>query len=238
MSTPIFPPQRHKDAPNIAGSTYFMVVVALYVTALITANTVAVNVLQIGSFAADAGTLTFPIAYIVGDVLTEVYGFRMARRVIWLGFICNLFAVAVYQGSMQFPTANTPEFDSAYQMVFANTPRILAASMVAYLVGSFINSYVLARLKVITNGKWLWMRTIGSTLAGQGLDTVVFVLIAFAGVFPNEIVWTMIYTNWIVKIGVEVLATPLTYKVVSFFKRKEHLDVYDRDTNFNPIAVG
>ncbi|MCO5224918.1 MAG: queuosine precursor transporter [Thermomicrobiales bacterium] len=216
-------PEIHRST----GSIWFNAIIAIYVTTLITANTVAVSVLDLGPFSADAGTLTFPIAYIVGDVLTEVYGFRTARRVIWLGFACNLFAVGVYQLAMQFPTHNDAAFDAGFALVFSSTPRILLASMAAYLVGSFTNAFIMSRLKVMTNGKHLWMRTIGSTLAGQGLDTVVFVLIAFAGVFPREIVWEMIYTNWIIKIGIEVLATPVTYRVIALFKRKEGLDVYD-----------
>ena len=229
-------PSNQPDIFRSTGSTWFSAVVAIYVTCLITANTVAVSVLDVGPFSADAGTLTFPIAYIVGDVLTEVYGFKIARRVIWLGFICNLFAVGVYQLAMQFPTHNDPAFDAGFEMVFANTPRILLASMAAYLVGSFTNAAVMSRLKVRMQGKHLWMRTIGSTLAGQGLDTVIFVLIAFAGVFPREIVWEMIYTNWILKIGIEVLATPITYRVISLFKRKEGVDVYDTHTSLKPIG--
>src|SRR5690606_23087 len=131
-----------------------------YITALITANTVAIRVLDIGPFTADAGTLTFPIAYIVGDVLTEVYGFRVARRVIWLGFICNAIAVGIFQMAVRLPSVDDPAFQQAFEMVFNATPRILLASMAAYLVGSFINAFVLARLKVITEGRWLWMRTI------------------------------------------------------------------------------
>ncbi len=230
MTTP------QSDIFRSTGSTWFSAIVALYVAALITANTVAVSVLDLGPFAADAGTLTFPIAYIVGDVLTEVYGFRIARRVIWLGFICNIFAVGVYQLAMQFPTHNDPAFDAGFQLVFANTPRILAASMTAYLVGSFTNAAVLSKLKVRTQGKHLWARTIGSTIAGQGLDTVIFVLIAFGGVFPNQIVWEMVYTNLIIKIGIEVLATPVTYRVISLFKRKEGVDVYDTHTSLRPIG--
>lgn len=218
------------------GSTWFSAIVALYVACLISANTVAVSVLDLGPFAADAGTLTFPIAYIVGDVLTEVYGFKIARRVIWLGFVTNLFAVGVYQMAMQFPTHNEPAFDSGFEMVFANTPRILLASMAAYLIGSFINAGLMSKMKVWTQGRHLWMRTIGSTIAGQGIDTVVFVLIAFAGVFSNDIVWQMIYTNWIIKIGIEILATPVTYRVVALFKRKEGVDVYDTDTSLRPIG--
>lgn len=224
------------DLFRSTGSSWFSAIVAIYVTCLITANTVAVSVLDLGPFAADAGTITFPIAYIVGDVLTEVYGFRIARRVIWLGFACNLFAVGVYQMSMLFPTHNDPAFDASFQLVFANTPRILLASMAAYLVGSFTNAAVMSRLKVRTRGNHLWLRTIGSTIAGQGLDTVIFVLIAFAGVFPNEIVWQMIYTNWIIKIGIEVLATPVTYRIVALFKRKEGVDVYDTHTSLSPIG--
>lgn len=232
MSTPTSNP----DIFRATGSPWFSAIVALYVTTLITANTVAVSVLDLGPFSADAGTLTFPIAYIVGDILTEVYGFKIARRVIWLGFICNLFAVGVYQLAMQFPTHNDAAFDSGFEMIFSSTPRILLASMAAYLVGSFTNSIILSRLKVLTNGKHLWVRTIGSTIAGQGLDTVIFVLIAFAGVFPREIVWEMIYTNWIIKIGLEILATPVTYRVIALFKRKEGVDVYDIDTSFSPIG--
>lgn len=230
MSTPL------QDIHRSTGSIWFSAVVALYVACLISANTVAVSVLDLGPFAADAGTLTFPIAYIVGDVLTEVYGFRTARRVIWLGFICNLFAVGVYQMAMQFPTHNDAEFDAGFHLVFANTPRILLASMAAYLVGSFLNAMVMSRMKVWTRGRHLWMRTISSTIAGEGLDTVIFVLIAFAGVFSNEILWIMIYTNWIIKIGLEVLATPITYRVIALFKRKEGLDVYDWDTPLNPVG--
>lgn len=218
------------------GSTWFSAIVAIYVTCLITANTVAVSVLDLGPFAADAGTITFPIAYIVGDVLTEVYGFRIARRVIWLGFMCNIFAVGVFQMAMLFPTHNEAAFDAGFQMVFENTPRILLASMAAYLIGSFTNAAIMSRMKVRMQGRHLWMRTIGSTIAGQGLDTVVFVLIAFAGVFPNDIVWQMIYTNWIIKIGIEVLATPVTYRVVAMFKRKEGVDVYDTSTSLKPIG--
>lgn len=229
--------QRHLDGV-VTGSSWFLVVVALYVTSLITANTVAVRVLDIGPFTADAGTLTFPIAYIVGDILTEVYGYRVARRVIWLGFLCNLIAVGIFQMAVRLPSVDDPAFQEAFVMVFNATPRILMASMAAYLVGSFINAFVMARLKVLTEGRWLWTRTIGSTFAGQGLDTVVFVLVAFWGVFPAEIIWAMLYTNWIVKIGVEVLATPVTYRVVAAFKRRERLDVYDTATDFNPLAVG
>lgn len=232
------PLNQRDGAPVVTGSPYFLIVVVLYVTTLITANTVAIRVLDIGPFTADAGTLTFPIAYIVGDVLTEVYGYRTARRVIWLGFIANTFAVAIYQMAVALPSVDDPAFQDAFTMVFTATPRILIASMAAYLVGSFVNAFVLARLKVITEGRWLWMRTIGSTVLGEGLDTVVFVLIAFGGVFPGEVIWAMLYTNWTVKIGIEVLATPITYRVINTFKKREKVDAYDVTTDFNPLAIG
>jgi uncharacterized integral membrane protein (TIGR00697 family) len=226
------------SGPPFLGSPYFLIVVALYVTSLITANTVAVKVLHLRPWTTDAGILTFPIAYIVGDVLTEVYGYAAARRVIWLGFICNAIAVAIYQLAMVLPAESSWDGGPAYERIFASTPRLLLASMCAYLVGAFVNAFVLARLKVLTEGRWLWTRTIGSTLVGEGLDTIVFVSIAFASVFSGRVLWEMMYTGWLLKSGYEILATPLTYIVVNALKRAEGVDVYDRQTNFNPLAVG
>jgi len=220
------------------GSPYFLVIVALYVTSLITANTLAVKVLNIGFFTADAGILTFPIAYIVGDVLTEVYGYAAARRVIWLGFICNALAVGAFQLAMILPAEATWDGGPAYERIFGSTPRLLLASMCAYLVGSFVNAYVLARMKVLTEGRWLWTRTIGSTIVGEGLDTLVFVLVAFAGVFSGQVLWEMLYTNWLFKTGYEVICTPLTYWVVNTLKRRENIDAYDTATDFNPLTMG
>ncbi len=222
---------------SISGSPWFMVIVALYVTSLITANTVAVKVLEFGPWITDAGLITFPIAYIVGDVLTEVYGYAAARRVIWLGFMCNLIAVGTFQLAGALPAESSWEGGDAYSMIFGSTPRILVASFCAYLIGEFANSYVLARMKVWTNGRWLWTRTIGSTVVGQGLDSVVFVLIAFSGVFTAGVIQDMIITNWVLKTGYEVIATPGTYWVVNKLKRAEGIDVYDRNTDFRPITV-
>ncbi len=222
---------------SISGSPWFMVIVALYVTSLITANTVAVKVLEFGPWITDAGLITFPIAYIVGDVLTEVYGYAAARRVIWLGFMCNLIAVGTFQLAGALPAESSWEGGDAYSMIFGSTPRILGASFCAYLIGEFANSYVLARMKVWTNGRWLWTRTIGSTVVGQGLDSVVFVLIAFSGVFTAGVIQDMIITNWVLKTGYEVIATPGTYWVVNKLKRAEGIDVYDRNTDFRPITV-
>ncbi|MDQ4100425.1 MAG: queuosine precursor transporter [Chloroflexota bacterium] len=219
------------------GSPYFLVVVALFVTSLITANTVAVKILAFGPWVSDAGLLTFPIAYIVGDVLTEVYGYAAARRVIWLGFLCNALAVGVFQLAGALPAEATWDGGDAYARIFGSTPRLLLASVCAYLLGEFVNAYILARLKVFTNGRYLWTRTISSTVVGQGLDTVVFVLIAFSGAMSGGILWDMIVTGWLLKSAYEILATPLTYLVVNTLKRIEGVDVYDRDTDFNPVPL-
>lgn len=226
------------NRPPTYASPWFMLVVALYVTSLITANTVAVKVLEIGPWVTDAGLITFPIAYIVGDILTEVYGYAAARRVIWLGFICNLLAVGAFQLAGVLPAESSWQNQAAWDTIFGSTPRILFASFCAYLVGEFANAYVLARLKVLTGGRFLWTRTIGSTVVGQGLDSVVFVLIAFGGVFPSGVVQDMIVTNWVLKTAYEAIMTPVTYLVVGKLKEVEGIDAYDRDTDFSPVALG
>lgn len=220
------------------GSPYFLVIVALYITSLITANTVAVKILEFGPWVSDAGLLTFPIAYIVGDVLTEVYGYAAARRVIWLGFLCNAIAVGTFQLAGALPAEATWDGGDAYTRIFASTPRLLLASACAYLVGEFINSFVLAKLKIVTEGRWLWTRTISSTLVGQAFDSAIFVIIAFAGTTSGSLLREMILTGWVLKTAYEVLATPLTYFVVNRLKRSEGMDVFDRDTDFRPITLG
>ncbi len=219
-------------------SPYFMVIVALYVTSLITANTVATKVLEVGPWVTDAGLITFPIAYIVGDVLTEVYGYAAARRVIWLGFACNLIAVGTFQLAGALPAESSWQNQPAYDAIFGSTPRLLLASFCAYLIGEFANAFVLARMKVLTDGRWLWTRTIGSTIVGQGLDSVVFVLIAFGGVFSTGVLQDMLITNWVLKTAYEAAMTPVTYLVVNKLKEAEGIDVFDRDTDFRPIVVG
>jgi uncharacterized integral membrane protein (TIGR00697 family) len=221
----------------VVGSPYFLVIVALYVTSLITANILAVKILHVGPWVADAGTLTFPIAYIVGDILTEVYGYGTARRVIWLGFICNLIAVGTIQLAMVMPADPSWDGGEAFNRIFGSAPRILFASACAYIVGEFMNSYILARMKVWTDGRFLWTRTIGSTIVAEGLDSTVFVLIAFAGTMSSSILWPMIYTNWILKTAYETIFTPVTYLVVNKLKQVEGVDAFDRGTNFNPLAV-
>lgn len=219
-------------------SLAFVVVVALFVTALITANVTAVKLVGIAGLVIPAGVIVFPISYILGDVLTEVYGFRSARRVIWLGFLCNLVAVgAIYVGGL-LPPAPIWDAQGAYERILGYTPRLLLASFAAYLVGELANSFVLAKLKVATEGRHLWARTIGSTLVGQGLDSLVFVLLAFGGVISASAMVAAILAQWLVKSAYEALATPFTYLVVNRLKRREGVDVYDRDTSFNPLPLG
>jgi queuosine precursor transporter len=223
---------------SIGYSNTFVVLVALFVTALITANITAVKLIGVLGLVLPAAVVVFPISYICGDVLTEVYGYRAARRVIWLGFLCNLLAVAaIYLGGI-LPAAPFWQDQEAYEIILGYTPRLLGASFLAYLVGEFANSYVLARMKVATDGRWLWSRTIGSTLVGQGLDSLVFILLAFAGTIPLRAMISAIVGQWLVKSAYEVLATPLTYAVVNRLKRTEGIDVYDHDTRFNPLLIG
>lgn len=218
-------------------SNWFLLVAALFVTSLIVSNIIAVKVIDVAGMILPAAIIIFPISYILGDVLTEVYGFARARQVIWLGFLCNLFAViAIFAGGL-LPAAGFWPGQDAYDMILGAVPRILAASFVAYLVGEFVNAYVLARLKVAMEGRHLWVRTIGSTLAGQLLDSAIFITIAFAGIMPVEILLGAIVTQWLVKSAYEALATPLTYAVVGFLKRADDVDVYDRDIQFRPFTI-
>ena len=216
----------------------FLAVAAVFVTCLITANIMAVKLVGVWGLVLDAGTLIFPISYIFGDVLTEVYGYRKARRVIWLAFFCNLLAVAAISVGGLLPAASIWEGQAAYERILGYTPRLLVASFLAYLVGELANSYVLAKMKVATEGRFLWLRTISSTIVGQGLDSMVFVTLAFAGTIPTGAIIPIILTQWVLKSAYEALATPFTYLVVNHLKRAEGVDVYDRDTRFNPFPVG
>jgi hypothetical protein len=219
-------------------SKYFVIVAAIFITSLLTANIIAVKLVTISGFFLPAGVVIFPISYIFGDILTEVYGYRLTRMVIWLGFFCNLLAVVAIGLAQALPAAPFWQDQAAFEAILGYTPRLLAASFVAYLIGEFANSYILARLKIVTQGRWLWVRTISSTIVGQGLDSVVFILIAFAGVIPGPGLVNTILTQWVFKSAYEALATPLTYAVTNFLKRVEGLDTFDVETNFNPVAFG
>ena len=215
---------------------YYDVAVALFVASLLTANIIAVKLVQIGPLIVPAGVVIFPLSYILGDILTEVYGFRYARRAIWLGFIGNLVAVAAIYAAGLLPAPAFWDGQDAYQTILGFTPRLLLASFVAYLIGEFANSTILAKMKVWTQGRHLWARTIGSTIVGQGLDSLVFILIAFGGLMGLPALVTAILSQWLFKSTYEALATPLTYLVVNKLKRVEGVDTYDTNTRLNPFA--
>ncbi len=219
-------------------SVWFVLAVAVFITCLITANIVGVKLVEVFGFVLPAGTIIFPVSYIFGDVLTEVYGYRQARRVIWLGFFCNLIVVITIWIGQVLPSASFWDGQKAYERILGYTPRLLAASFLAYLVGEFANSFVLAKMKIATGGRWLWSRTIGSTLVGEGFDSLVFMTVAFVGAIPAGALLSAILTQWLVKSAYEVVVTPLTYMVVNFLKRKEGLDVFDYCTRFNPLLFG
>jgi uncharacterized integral membrane protein (TIGR00697 family) len=224
---------------------FFPLVTAVFVTALIVSNIIAVKQIQIGPFKLTAALLIFSISYIFGDVLTEVYGYARARRVIWIGFGCNLLAVVAFVTAGMLPASPTwvlPGFlspqasQSAFDAVLGYTPLILAASLAAYLIGEFLNSFVLAKMKLWTAGRFLWMRTIGSTFVAQAADTGIFVgILAVGGLVAPGDLGAIILGEWLSKTAYEVLATPVTYQVVNWLKRKENEDHFDRDTDFTPF---
>jgi len=230
---------------------WYPAVVALLATSLVVSNIIAVRLIAIRlsdaiELTLPAAIVLFPIAYIVGDVLTEVYGYPAARRGIWIAFGCNLLAVvAIWLAGILPPASfwtagvyqNPEQADQAYRAILGFTPRLLIASFLAYLVGEFLNSFVLAKMKVRTEGRYLWMRTIGSTIVGQGADSLIFITVAFYGILPTSALMTAVATQWLVKSAYEALATPLTYWVVNSLKRSEGIDVYDRDTNFRPVRL-
>src|SRR4051794_22403412 len=224
------------ESPRV--SPLFMIVTALFVTCLLTANIVAVKLILVGPWVAPAGVVIFPVAYIFGDILTEVWGFGRARQVIWLGFACNAVMVAAIWVAQQLPPAGfvpgQEGVQPAYERILGFTPRLLLASFCAYLVGEFANSFVLAKVKIATGGRWLWTRTIASTIVGQALDSLIFIAVAFGwGPATPEIV----LTQWLLKSAYEIVATPVTYAIVGLCKRVEGVDTFDVGTNFNPLRL-
>lgn len=203
---------------------YLDYITGIFVAVLLISNTASVKILNLGWFAFDGGTILFPLAYIFGDILTEVYGYRRSRRVIWTGFFSIILMAVVYAIVGYLPAAEGWGMQDAYMSILGIVPRIVLASIIAYFAGEFSNSYILAKMKVWMNGKYLWMRTISSTIVGEGVDTALFVLIAFAGTMPTSLLVAIIVSNYVFKVGVEVLFTPITYAIVNFLKRKEHED--------------
>lgn len=215
----------------------FLTCAALFITCLLTANVIAPKLVAVGGLVVSVAVIVFPLSYVFGDVLTEVWGYAATRRVIWLGFACNgVMVLAVWAGG-EIPPAPFWQGQAAYAEILGQTPRILAASFAGYLAGEFANAFVLARLKVLTRGRWLWLRTIGSTLVGQAFDTGVFVALAFAGTVPGAVLARVVVGQWGLKVLYEALATPLTYAAVGWLKAQERIDTFDYDTDFNPIRL-
>jgi len=249
------------EAGTLAGKPlrYFDFMMAAFVTILLLSNLIgAAKLAVVHGFVFGAGILFFPIGYVLGDVLTEVYGYARARRCVWVGFFAMLFMAVMSSVVVAMPAfphwgcaaSGDPMFagvvqasgegavcQSTYVSVFGSTWRIVAASVIAFWAGEFVNSFVLAKMKVWTGGKHLWTRTVGSTVFGQAVDSVIFYPLAFLGVWGTPQVLTVLVTNWALKVGWEVVLTPLTYAVVGFLKRREGIDVFDQGTNFTPFRT-
>jgi uncharacterized integral membrane protein (TIGR00697 family) len=229
MTTPRATPRSYR---------YYDLVMAAFVTVLLCANLIgAAKVASIGGFVFGAGVLFFPLSYVFGDVLTEVYGYARARKVVWAGFAALFFASFMSFAVLAFPPAPDWPNQAAYETVFGSTPRIVLASLIAYFAGEFTNSFVLAKMKLATDGKYLFTRTIGSTIAGEAVDSAIFYPLAFLGVWTTELVIKVMISNYLIKVGWEVVITPVTYRLVSFLKRAENEDYFDRDTNFTPFSL-
>ncbi len=223
------------DIPNRTQFRYLDLITGLFVAVLLISNIASTKIVQIWRFTFDGGTILFPLSYIFGDILTEVYGYSRGRRVIWIGFFSALLMALTLGIISILKPAPGWAFQDAFIKILGQTPRIVAASLIAYFCGEFLNSFILAKIKILTGGRMLWIRTIGSTLIGEGIDTLLFVLIAFSGVYEWRLVFLIIGSNYIFKVGLEILLTPLTYGIVGGLKRREKVDHFDHKTNFNPF---
>lgn len=224
----------------MAGRTYkyYDLVMAAFVTVLLCSNLIgAAKLSTIWGVTFGSAILFFPISYIFNDVLTEVYGYARARKVVWAGFAAMIFASLMSYVVVGLPPAAGWNDQAAYVTVFGNTPRIVIASMLAFFAGEFTNSFILAKMKLLTSGRFLWMRTVGSTVAGEAVDSIIFYPVAFLGIWPREQVVIVMITNYFLKCAWEALVTPFTYIIVNFLKKAEHEDYFDRDTNFTPFSI-
>lgn len=214
---------------------YFDVIMALFVAVLLISNLASTKILSLGVFTFDGGTLLFPLSYIFGDILTEVYGYQRARKVIWTGFGAAILMSFVLWVVQILPAASDWPNQVAYESLLGFVPRIVVASLIAYFAGAFSNAFILSKLKIRSKGKYLWLRTIASTIIGEGIDTAIFCTIAFYGVFSQEVLISIIISNYVFKTSVEVFFTPITYSIVGFLKSKEQIDAYDNGINYNPF---
>jgi len=216
---------------------YFTLLGGLFVAILLISNIAAQKLIAVGPFVFTGGVILFPISYIFGDVLTEVYGYKRSRQIIWAGFIGNAILAVFVWILIELKPAPGWQLQEPFEKILGLVPRIVLASIIAYWAGEFSNSFTLAKIKIWMSGKRLWIRTIGSTVVGEFVDTMLFVVIAFYGIFPGSLLVKTIFSGYIFKVLYEILATPLTYLLVNKLKRVEELDVYDKGTNFNPFIL-
>lgn len=214
---------------------YYDIILATFAAVLLVSNISAVKLISFGPIIIDGGAVLFPLAYLLGDILTEVYGYSYSRRAIWLAFSILFMSIVVFTIVRFLPAASEYTDQSAFESILGFFPRIVLASLLAFLIGSFVNSYILAKIKIKTNGRYLWLRLISSTLIGQLLDTVVFALVAFGGILIFKDMVIFILVGWIFKTVVEIVLLPVTYRLIRYIKKAENIDNYDTKTNFNPF---
>lgn len=221
-------PQKSNSLPILSG---------VFIAILLISTVTSTKIIDIGSLSLDGGTLLFPFSYIFGDILTEVYGYKNTRKILWTGiFSMILFSLLVMLIGI-LPANSDWTNQNAYDAILGTTPRIVIASVIAFFIGEFSNSYILAKMKIWTQGKKLYLRTIGSSIVGTGLDTIIFISIAFIGIFPDGLILTLIISNYIWKLGTEIIMTPCTYRIIAYLKKTDSVDVYDTDTVFNPFIL-
>ena len=216
---------------------YYDLLASVFIVVLVISNLVGQKISAFGPFRVSGAQLLFPITYIFGDVFTEVYGYGGSRRIIWIGFIANALMAGLGNLIVALPAAPEWQNQQAFETVFHQVPRLVVASLIAYWCGEFANSFTLAKMKLLTQGKYLWTRTVGSTVVGQGVDTIIIMVLAFGGTMPASVIVRLIFSGYLFKVAYEVLATPLTYWIVNFLKRTEGVDKFDYDTRFTPFST-
>lgn len=218
-------------------SPVYFILGSFFITSLLISNIIAGKLINIAGLTMTAGVILFPITYIIGNIITEVYGFIKSRLIIWVGFACNIFMVFVFMLAIELPSPSYWSHENSYELVLGTTPKIVIASLIAYLLGEFTNSVVLSKLKVITKGRWLWLRTICSSIAGEGLDTVIFITVVFHSIVPQNVLLQMIVFQYILKVSYQSIFTPVTYLVAKQIKTYENLDTYDFGVKYNPFRL-
>ena len=215
----------------------FLLIGISFASCLLISNIISGKLFNFFGFTLPSAVIIFPITYILGDIITEIYGFKLSRLIIWTGFGCNFLMAIVFFIVVKLPYPTFWNGQESYATVLNSTPRIILASLASYLIGTYLNSVVLSKLKVITNGKWLWIRTIGSTIVGEGVDSLLFITIAFGGQVPFNVLVQMVLLQYVWKVVYEIILTPLTYIIIGYLKKKENIDTFDHDTKYNPFSL-